>query len=103
MAEDLRNNENRARFKNDSVNPMTPRFADGSIAGGMRFDPNSVPGNSMPPPIRGDAAISADPHRHGRNSFDNLANKPGEATRAERSGETRRRLIESRTPTYKYK
>jgi hypothetical protein len=102
MAEDLRNNENRARFKNDSINTMTPRSADGSIAGGMRFDPASVPGNPMPPGILG-APMTTDPHRHGQRSFDNTENKPGEATRAERSGETRRRLIESRSPSYKYR
>jgi hypothetical protein len=93
MAEDLRNNENRARFKNDSINTMTLRSADGSIAGGMRFDPaKSVPGNEMPPGILGPAGLLRDPHAGGRHSYDNLTTKPG--IEGGRGAETRRRLYD---------
>jgi hypothetical protein len=101
--DDLRGNENRARQEKAGVmNRMTPRTSTGTVAGGTRFDPNSVPGTPMPPSIRGDAPITTDPHRLGRHSFDNTENKPGEATRAERSGETRRRIY-SRNTEYKYR
>jgi hypothetical protein len=100
--DDLRNNENRARFKNDSINKMTPRSADGSVAGGSRIDPNSLHGNEMPPGILNSGApMTLDPHAGARRSNDNVRVKEGEVSRSARMTEVRRRIY-SRNTDYKY-
>jgi hypothetical protein len=95
-------NENRAHVgKAGRYQMMTPRSADGSIAGGAQFDPaNSVKGNEMPPGILG-APMTTDPHRAGRHSTDNLPARAPERPRSQRTEETRNRIY-GRTPTYKY-
>jgi hypothetical protein len=99
MVEDLRNNENRARFKNDSVNPMTPRSADGPVATGSF---GGVKGNEMPPGILNSNSTpwTLDPHQNQRHS-NNLANPSPERPRTQRTEETRRRIF-SRGPGYRY-
>jgi hypothetical protein len=92
--DDLRNNENRARFKNDSVNRMTPANEYAGCAPPRSF-------NDLPPPIRGDAPMMLDPHAGGRHGFDNMVNKPGEKSRAAESAETRRRLRPGSGDVYK--
>jgi hypothetical protein len=91
MEDHLRNNENHARFKNDSVNRMSPRSADGSVAGGAIIDPNCVPGREQPPGILG-APINSDPHRHGRHS-NNISQKPPERPGSHYAEENRRRIF----------
>jgi hypothetical protein len=99
--DDLRNNENRARFKNDSVNPMTPRSADGSISGGVRHDyVNSVPAPDIPRDrgICSSTPMNKDPHIGGRHSNENRTVAPGEKNRSAEPG----RRIYSRGTEYKY-
>jgi hypothetical protein len=99
--EDLRDNENRARFKNDSVNRMTPRSADGPIAGGSAIDPgNSVRGNPMPDGILNPNSIpmTLNPHQNFKGSHQNLTNKPADKNRSAEPG----RRIYSRDTAYKY-
>jgi hypothetical protein len=85
-------NENRAHIEKSGIeNRMTPT--------------TTLPRPPSPGEIVGPGLCSANPlldaHSKGRHSFDNMTTKPGEASRAQRSAETRRR-IEDRTPTYKY-
>jgi hypothetical protein len=99
-------NENRAHVgKAGRYQMMTPRSADGSVAGGAQIDPaNSVKGNEMPPGIlRGDSVpMTTDSHAGGRHTgLQNLAVKPGEVSRSARAEETRRRIY-SRGPGYRY-
>jgi hypothetical protein len=80
--------ENRARFRNDSVNTPTPMTSDGGVA--SPNPPNDMPlgilnGNSVP--------MTLDPHSGGRNSaLQNLEQKPGEVSRSARTAEIKRRL-----------
>src|SRR5690349_16664910 len=99
--DDLRNNENRARFKNDSINKMTPRSADGPIAGGSRFDPaNAVPAPEIPRDrgICSATPMTKDPHIGGRHSNENRTVAPGEKNRSAEPG----RRIYGRDTSYKY-
>jgi hypothetical protein len=94
-------NENRAKFRRDSVNPMTPRSADGPIATG-RIDPNCVAAPEQPPGIlRSGVPMTLDPHKNLRNSAFNLSVKPAEKSRAAESAETRRRLNPASGDTYR--
>jgi hypothetical protein len=84
-------NENRAKFRRDSVNPMSPRSAFGPIAGGSAIDPaNSVPGVEMGAGILG-APLNPDPHSHGRRS-NNLSKMPPEKPGSHYAEENRRRI-----------
>jgi hypothetical protein len=83
--DDLRNNENRARFKNDSINTPTPCSADTRAAS---------PGE-QPPSIRPDSPLLVGPHDGGRNSHDNMTVKPG--MKGGRGAETHRRLYDRST------
>jgi hypothetical protein len=98
-------NENRAHVgKAGRYQQMTPRSADGPIAGGSRFDPyNAVPAPDMPPGILNGNSVpmTTDSHRAGRHSTDNLPNRAPERPRTQRTEETRRRIYE-RGPGYKY-
>jgi hypothetical protein len=86
------NNANRAHLeKGGSLNRPTPQ---GGVASARAT-------NDLPPPIRGDAPMTLDPHAAGRHSHENMERKPGEVSRSARTAETRRRL-EDRTPKYKY-
>jgi hypothetical protein len=81
MTEDLRNNENRARFKNDSINAP-------SDCSSLSRPPS--PG-AMPPPLRGDAPMTLDPHFRGRGHQDNATVRPPERPRASYTREIQRR------------
>jgi hypothetical protein len=87
-------NENRAKFRRDSMNPMTPCTADGGVARARAH-------NDLPPPLRGDAPIFTDPHARLRYGADNLSVKPGEKSRAHYAAEDRRRLRPGSGDTYK--
>jgi hypothetical protein len=84
--------ENRAHIhKAGRYQQMTPRSADGSVAGGAIIDPNCVPGREQPPGILG-APINPDPHSHGRHSHESTAVKPPERPGAHYAEENRRRI-----------
>jgi hypothetical protein len=80
-------NQNRAHIeKGGSVNRPTDMTAGGGAAGPIS------PGE-MPPPLRGDAPMTLDPHAGGRGAFDNMVNKPGERSRSSFT-DTLRRTVE---------
>jgi hypothetical protein len=56
---------------------------------------------AMPPPIRGDAPVTSDPHFHGRLSTDNATVRPPERPRSHYAAEDRRRLNPRSGDTYK--
>jgi hypothetical protein len=75
-------NENRAHVgRAGRYQQMMPMPGDCGVACSVR----GAGPNDLPPPLRGDAPMTLDPHAAGRHSFDNLAVKPGERPRTQRA------------------
>jgi hypothetical protein len=74
-------NENRAHIGKSGIeNFMTPTTAQS----------RGPSPNDLPPPLRGDAPMTLDPHAGGRGHFDNATTKPGEKSRSSYTDELRR-------------
>jgi hypothetical protein len=90
----LRGNENRARSEVAGVrNRMSP--CDGTGVAPPRSH------NDLPPPIRGDAPMTLDPHANARHSNENRTVAPAEKSRSSYTSEVRRRLHSTSGDSYK--
>jgi hypothetical protein len=78
-------NENRAKFRRDSVNPMTP--CDGTGSATARAHNDLPPGILGPNPMQG-----TDSHQNARHSNENRTVVPGEKSRSKYTAEIARRL-----------